>query len=239
MGDSLQPPISRPGLSQRFSSVSQYPPQKSSYLLLRAPGDKSAHSATPPPLDWLLGKWHVTHSTLPIWKDKRNVTITYTVLPSPKGTAPGVVRLEDLVEYQELKGDKIKSVRGVDTGTGDNNEWNWRGSGIIKIASAHWEVVGWGNGLEEKRQDVRQDDVIGRGQDDEQWMVTFFAKTVFTPAGMDFYARKAEGLSEKLVKQITAALEKLEDAQIRELARQLVVVRRDGVRAENGSAGND
>lgn len=212
----------RPGLVQRFSSVTQYPPQKSSRLLFRKPGDKGANSVEPPPLEWLLGKWHITHSTLPIWKDKRNVTITYTVLPSPKGSAPGVIRLEDLVEYQELKGDKIKSVRGVDTGTGDNNEWNWRGSGIIKVASAHWEVVGWGEGDRQVGGDEASDQ-------EAQWMVTFFAKTYFTPAGMDVYARRPGGLPEALLKDIFSALTQIEDGQIRELASQLVEVRRDGI----------
>ena len=34
------------------------------------------------------------------------------------------------------------------------------------------------------------------------WAVTFFEKTMFTPAGLDIYARSTEGLPEPLFKEI-------------------------------------
>lgn len=54
----------------------------------------------------------MTHSTLPMWKDKRNVTITYTNLPADSA---GVVKIDDLVSYQGIASDKVKTVCGIDT----------------------------------------------------------------------------------------------------------------------------
>lgn len=54
----------------------------------------------------------MTHSTLPMWKDKRNVTITYTNLPPDSA---GVVKIDDLVSYQGLGSDKVKTICGIDT----------------------------------------------------------------------------------------------------------------------------
>ena len=55
-------------------------------------------------------------------------------------------KLEDVIEYQEQGKRKVYTVKGVDTiSAGDDTSgWNWRGKGIIKIASSHWEILGWG-----------------------------------------------------------------------------------------------
>lgn len=37
-------------------------------------------------------------------------------------------------------------------------------------------------------------------------MCTFFAKTMFTPAGIDFYSRRREGLSARTVKRLVEEL---------------------------------
>ena len=60
-------------------------------------------------------------------------------------------KIEDLVEYQELGEDKLKSVKGVNNADGDGSGWNWRGSGIIKIASSRWEILRWGGAKEGRR----------------------------------------------------------------------------------------
>ncbi|KAJ5740162.1 hypothetical protein N7493_000034 [Penicillium malachiteum] len=66
----------------------------------------------PPTNDFLAGTWHVTHSTLPMWKDKRNVNITYTILSADSS---GVVKIDDLVSYQGVNSEKVKTVQGIDT----------------------------------------------------------------------------------------------------------------------------
>ncbi|KAK7515485.1 hypothetical protein IWZ03DRAFT_379564 [Phyllosticta citriasiana] len=161
----------------------------------------------PPSPAFLAGTWHVTHSTLPMWSSKRNVTITYTPLPS---TDP--IKLDDLVEYAlaNKPGDKRKSVHGIDApaqlghndGEGDGWAWDWRGKGLLKIASSRWEVLGYG--------DEAQAGATGAGgQDVNQWVVTYFASTLFTPAGIDIYSRSAGGLRPETVSDILSALSDL------------------------------
>lgn len=60
-----RPELQRPRASQHPSW---------SGLILRQPG-KDDTDFEPPSLEWLAGTWHFTHSTLPIWKDKRNVRV--------------------------------------------------------------------------------------------------------------------------------------------------------------------
>jgi hypothetical protein len=186
------------------------PPQPQ--ITLRAPTTSPSTTATltaftPPPLPWLLGTWHVTHSTLPIWKKARNVSITY----KPLASSPE--KLDDLVTYQSLGGDKLKTVSGTDTPAGPG-AWNWRGNGWLMIASSHWEVLGYG--------DVKD----GEG-DEEQWVVTYFAKTLFTPAGIDIYSRRKEGLKESTLQAVKEALGKVDAEVVRGLVGSIFEVKSD------------
>lgn len=146
-----------------------------------------------------------------MWKSSRNVCITYTPLPTP--TAPSspdaLPKLNDTVTYQSLKSDKLKTVEGVDTPAA-NGAWDWRGKGWLMIASSHWEVLGYGG-----------------AEEGGEWVVTYFAKTLFTPAGVDFYSRAKEGLSAKTLEGVKRALAAVEDAGIRELAGKLFDVKID------------
>jgi len=158
----------------------------------------------PPPLDWIKGTWHVTHSTLPMWKSKHNVRITYTPLPS---TRPNdTPQIDDLVEYENTPGGKTKSVHGVDTPSVAPNgtsalAYDWRGKGLLKIAGSHWEILGYG------------EEANGNA-----WIVTCFAKTLFTPQGIDVYSRKSEGLQEQTMDSIKAAMKEIGDADFKSLA---------------------
>ena len=78
------------------------------------------------------------------------------------------------------------------------------------IASSHWEVLGWG-------------DLDGGGK----WAVTYFAKTAFTPAGIDLYAWKKEGNGKGLVEEIKAALRAVGNDAISHLATELFEVARN------------
>ncbi|KAJ6172733.1 hypothetical protein N7470_001800 [Penicillium chermesinum] len=161
-----------------------------------------ADKCVPPTNDSLMGTWHVTHSSLPLWKGKRNVNITYELLPAD---ASGVTKIDDLVRYQAIGSDKIKSVHGVDTPTPQNQgAWDWRGKGWLKIASSHWECLGFGH-----------------TDDGNQWLVTYFAKTLFTPAGVDIYSRKKEGTAPAVVDQIIATLKDLGASDITDLANSI------------------
>lgn len=148
-----------------------------------------------------------------MWKSKRKVTITYNLLP-PTSTSiaqEATDKLDDIVSYQALGSEKTKIVKGIDTASGrDSGAWDWRGKGWLIIASSHWEVLGYGD-LEE-------------GQ---QWALTYFAKTFFTPAGIDVYSRTKEGLSEAVIAGITEALAAVDHPGVNTLTKELFVVKRD------------
>ncbi|KAL6710502.1 hypothetical protein ACN47E_008550 [Coniothyrium glycines] len=167
---------------------------------LRAPSSLPSPSASPsippPSLSWLQGSWNVTHSTLPMWKKSRNVRITYTPIPDTTPT-----QIDDIVTYQSLGSTSLKTIHGVDkpfevpnTASTDATDaaslaYNWRGKGWLMIASSKWEILGYG-------------DEEGSGN---SWVVTYFAKTLFTPAGVDFYSRKGS-LTPQTIQSIKAAL---------------------------------
>ena len=140
-----------------------------------------------------------------MWESKRNVSITY----KPQAQASSQ-KIDDVVSYQPLTSDKTKTVVGVDTMGGDTGAWDWRGKGWLMIASSHWEVLGYGD-LES----------------DHQWAVTYFAKTLFTPAGIDVYSRKKEGLSTDVMERIKEALNAIEDDGMQKLGRTMFEVKKD------------
>lgn len=190
-------------------------------VTLRAPSTLPSTEASPtippPTLSWLSGSWNVTHSTLPMWKKNRNVVITYTPIPS---TTPP--QIDDLVTYQPLNSTSIKTVKGVDkpfsvpnTSTSVESDpasmaYNWRGKGWLMIASSKWEILGYG---EEE----------GTGN---SWVVTYFAKTLFTPAGVDFYSRKGK-LTEQTIEGIKAGLAGL-GGDVAKLAADLFEIKIEG-----------
>lgn len=176
-------------------------------ISLRAPSpylsDKTKPTTTDdsifvsPPLDWLYRTWSVTHSTLPMWRSARNVRITYKPLDAPDAAA----QLDDHVQYEKASNGAYKEVRGIDKQDPTTpGAWNWRGRGWLRIASSHWEVLGWG------------ERPLADGTGVERWAVTWFAKTLFTPEGVDVYSDRPEGLTEPTQETIMAALRSLQDA---------------------------
>lgn len=65
--------------------------------------------------------------------------------------------------------------------------FKWRGNGLLFIASSKWQVLGCNT---------------SEAEGSLPWAVTFFEKTLFTPAGLDIYARSAEGIPEPLLREI-------------------------------------
>jgi len=138
-----------------------------------------------------------------MWNKNQNVVITYTPVPDTFPT-----QIDDVVTYQSVGSTKTKSVHGLDkpfdvhntTPEGKKEDaeglasmaYAWRGKGWLMIASSKWEILGWG-------------EEAGTGN---SWVVTYFAKTLFTPAGVDFYSRKGM-LSEEVVQGIQEAMRKM------------------------------
>lgn len=115
----------------------------------------------------------------------------------------------------------MKTVEGIDTPSAGakGGEWDWRGKGWLKIASSHWEVLGWGDLHPNTRQ--------GEGEQGNQWVVTYFAKTLFTPAGIDIYSRRKEGMWREVVERIKEELGGSGDEALNRLARAVFEVVRD------------
>jgi hypothetical protein len=119
--------------------------------------------------------------------------------------------MDDLVQYQAIGSDKIKSVHGVDTPSpGNQGAWDWRGKGWLMIASSHWECLGFGH-----------------TDDNNQWFVTYFAKTLFTPAGIDIYSRDKEGLPQITIDRILQALKEFKVEEITKLANDIFQIPHD------------
>ena len=180
--------------------------------LLRCP---STHTASPTPgpstfqspsLDQLLGRWYISQTTSPAWRNKRNVLLTYTLLAGPEQGDPPLI--DDLVEYQSLSASKLQSVRGTDTPSRANpGAWIWRGNGWLKFVTSQWEILGHG-------------EVDGAGQ----WMVVYAQKSVFTPAVINVYTRRKEGLPAPMRKTIEAAFEELGHEDLRALVQSMYSV---------------
>ena len=81
---------------------------------------------------------------------------------------------------------------------------------MLMIVSSHWEVLGYG-------------DLEG----EQQWAVTYFSKTLFTPAGIDVYSRKKEGLSEAVMAAVKEAIAGIEHEPVKKLAEEIFEVKRD------------
>ena len=129
--------------------------------------------------------------------------ITYKLLDSPQGA------IDDHVEYQPLRSEKWKVVKGIDKpDDAVESAYNWRGKGWLKIASSHWEV-------------------LGHGEQDGGWIVTFFEKTLFTPAGIDIYARQQGGLSKQLIDQIRIEMKTINDTTFQKQADQIFEIKHD------------
>ncbi|KAF2770620.1 hypothetical protein EJ03DRAFT_270012 [Teratosphaeria nubilosa] len=192
-------------------------------ITLRAPTFSSAAASADfdsPTIPWLTETWHVTHSSLPMWQSKRNVRIQYTPLPpsNPSIPAQHTDRLDDTVTFQTLYHSKLQTVRGVDkcASAGDGRgEWDWRGKGWLVIAGSHWEVLGWGD-----------------EPDGNKWAVTCFAKTLFTPAGIDVYSKERAGVKRETLQGIKQALAASEDQAIRKMAAEMFEVKIDDMRGD-------
>ncbi|ORY12952.1 hypothetical protein BCR34DRAFT_562883 [Clohesyomyces aquaticus] len=200
-------------------------------ITLRSPSSLPSTATTshpsstvvPPQLSWLEGSWNVTHSTLPMWRKSRNVVITYKAISNTHPT-----QLNDTVTHQPLNSSTIKTISGVDKPFDPSNTsseklndqaslgYTWRGKGWLMIATSKWEILGF-----------------GEEDGGNKWAVTYFAKTLFTPAGVDFYSGVGR-LREETVEGIKDALRKM-GGEVEELVGQVFEVRMSGNKKDAGA----
>ncbi|KAJ7786475.1 hypothetical protein B0H16DRAFT_1490593 [Mycena metata] len=142
----------------------------------------------------LLGTWHVVASTLPMWKDKKNVKITYSTIPGEPETT-----LDDVVSYESRSaklGSAPSTVRGVDRlQEGATTVWKWRGKGWLMIATSKWQLLGFN--VSPTTQSASPESTT-----EPEWVVTYFESTLFTPRGLDIYSRSKDGLSDAFIESL-------------------------------------
>lgn len=146
--------------------------------------------------------------------------IKYTPLDPTSADVPleNTDRLDDLVTYQSMDKEKVSTVHGIDKVTSDGDtrgEWDWRGKGLLKVAGSHWEVLGWGE--------------EGSGN---KWVVTCFAKTLFTPAGIDVYSEQKAGLKTETLEGVKKALAEVEDEDVKKMAAEIFEIKIDDARQD-------
>ncbi len=84
-------------------------------------------------------------------------------------------------------------------------------------------MLGWGD-LPPTATEGQEGEGEGQGN---QWVVTYFAKTLFTPAGIDVYSRRKEGVGKGVVERIREELGGCEDEAVRKLAGEVFEVKMD------------
>jgi len=113
------------------------------------------------------------------------------------------------------------------------------------LVRSRWEVVGWGprgarggegeeaEGGDEEGAKEECEGGEGEGKEGkeegvrEEWMVTYFAKTIFTPAGIDVYSRRKEGLGEGTLRAIMEGLRGVDGEAFGKLVEGVFEVVRD------------
>ena len=156
-----------------------------------SPSSESA-AFQPPSPEHLLGQWFIIHTSLPFWRDKRNITIVYSAA-YPQPTPTNIIN--DTVTYQNLSSDKVKTVQGTNTAAQGERQgaWDWRGSGWVKVVSNHWEILGYGS---------------GESGDEGRWMVIHTRKSFFTPAAIHVYSKSQKALTEETRRSLMSTLAK-------------------------------
>lgn len=163
-----------------------------------------------PTLNDVLGKWYITQTTSPVWSDKRNVLLTYSVLsPTSTATRP---QLDDLITYQSLDSQKLKTMRGTDTPSLDNpGGWTWRGHGFLKFVTSQWEILGHG-------------ETPPTDENEGGWIVVFAQKSIFTPAVLNVCTRGKAGLETEQLEGLKSFLKGFEKEELGKLADGLQAV---------------
>jgi hypothetical protein len=125
--------------------------------------------------------------------------------------------LDDHVESQKIGKEKVSHIHGISRpievdGVEFGLAYHWRGKGLLKLITSHWEILG--HGKDEG------------AQESNEWVVTFFSKTVFTAAGIDIYTRTKANLSDATLNAIKSAMAELCDDEFKSLANSIFEVPR-------------
>lgn len=113
--------------------------------------------------DLFVGDWYMIRSSNGFWKDKRNIRLNYTHAGS---------HIEDQAFYQLMGSDTVKALVGKDIPSKDEiGVYTWQGKGLLRVASARWEVLC----------------MTSRPEGD--WMLVFQYKSIFTSPAINLMCR--------------------------------------------------
>jgi len=73
------------------------------------------------------------------------------------------------------------------------------------IATSRWQLLGF------HASTTAQAVAPESNSSDPEWVVTYFASTLFTPAGLDIYSRSKEGLSDGFIEGLVEEIGALEE----------------------------
>lgn len=135
-------------------------------------------------LEKLEGKWHILFTNFPMWLkgDKINPTFNYEI-----STKNGKRGLRDEVKYFQ-KG-KIKSINGFDEPLNENDlSFEWRGNGLLSVLTSRWKILYF--------------------NEQTNWAIIEFEKTLFTPKGYDVICREKQP-NELLLEEINKKVKEL------------------------------
>ncbi|GAA5869117.1 hypothetical protein JCM1840_000474 [Sporobolomyces johnsonii] len=161
------------------------------------------------PYDRLMGHWHVVASTLPLWRGKANVTISY----DPIAGEP-VTTFDDTVRFTYAGKKRKWEVKGVDRleegVDGNGARWKWRGKGLLKISTSHWPLLGYSlRSPSSQPSRPSSSPSSPSSAASPEWAITYFSSTLFTPAGLDIYSRGPNTLSDEFIEGLVQKLQAL------------------------------
>ena len=112
------------------------------------------------------GKWFIQKTSLDFWLNRFSPTVTYTIEDESSET-----KLLDEVRYLNKRG-TAKEVVGYDIlQSAINGQFMWQAKPwFLRFLKSEWGVV-------------------AHDEEYNDWAVTYFSKTAFTPEGMDIYSR--------------------------------------------------
>lgn len=133
-------------------------------------------------LEDLEGNWYIQYTNFPMWLkgDKLQPMFTYRI-----ANRRSHLGLSDTVSY--IKSGRTRTIKGFDVPqNGTNSRFEWRGNGLLRLLSSSWEIL----------------------HITDSWMLIFFEKTLFTPAGYDVVSRE-KILTAPIQEEIDSCLEQM------------------------------
>lgn len=84
----------------------------------------------------------------------------------------------------------------------DARETRRRGKGLLKLITSQWQLLGYSLSSSSSADSP--------ASSSPEWIVTYFASTLFTPSGLDIYSRKGNpALSDQFVNKIIGEIKLL------------------------------